>query len=302
VLEKPFLTITKFNGRNNVDAAENIGPYYFQDDTNVDLDDYGKPSRRDGRTLWKSGTGPGCYKWLFGVGYGTLAVKTTQLVLIFPNKSEVVLRSDLLLNRRMVYQKVLNRAYYTNGQVIGYVENGTDNSLSASGNFKDVLPAGDFLAYYRSRLWVGVGSRLYMSDFGKFDQYDTRYFGKGFAAQLTMVGAVNDGLYVATDRTFFVAMTDPMNFQEQKVPELVPYGAKPHQIAALDGGLITKDKTYAGRVLLWNSPQGICLGTDGGQFENLTGQYYIPPDGGDGTAFFRKNANNTNQVIFTISQ
>ncbi len=301
---RPYETFKGFpKGINNVDDPLSLSSHELTLGSNIDLDNDGIPSRRKGRTLWKTGA----YKWLYPTSFGMLAVRANNLVLLFADASEVILRSDLLPDLHMVYERVLDRVYYTNSQVIGYVRAGSNVDLPQPSELnKTILPAGKFLRYHNARLYVGTGNKLIMSDPGKFDQYDERFFGKQFEAPMTMVEAVKDGLFIGAGYTYFLNMADPMEIKPGALTRVAEYDAIPYTATKIDGGLVVQQfgqpKTIPGTVIIWGSEMGICLGTNGGDFENLTAQRYRLPAGARyGAVIYRKeNHKKTSQVIMTV--
>jgi len=301
---KPFAVFSKWDGINNVDDGMELSPSELQKGQNIDLDDAGRPSRRKGFTPIPALAGN--FRWMWSDGVTCLAINVTDrsLVQIFPNYSTSLLLDGVDPDRRMEYEKVLDRIYYTNDQIIGFVQGGNNYTLPvAQGAFKATLPPGKFLKQFNSRLWVVVGNKHIMSDIGKYDQYDERYFGKQYENPITMSEIVNNGMFISAGKTFFLAMTDPMEQVKGALVEKAPYGAIPYTAVSIDGGLVVKDKTISGKVIIWGSEEGICLGADGGEFENLTIQKYELPAGKMGAALYRKkNHKGTSQVVMTIAQ
>jgi hypothetical protein len=100
------------------------------------------------------------------------------------------------------------------------------------------------------------------------------------------VRAVRDGMYISNGRaTYFLSGLDPQEFSMVKVDE------EPAILgtdAILDGGLVGED-AIAGRVILWLSPGGICLGAAEGVFRKISKDYYRPSISFTGASIVRKN-------------
>ena len=292
----------KFSGINNaVKDSKHIASTELQVGKNIDLDNYGKPRRKKGYQIWKAGK----YRWGWSDGDLCLAVRDTFLVQLLPDASEVVLRSRIDPDSRMVFERVLDRIYYTNGAIIGYIQNFSDNTLSATGQFKATLPPGEFLAYQGSRLFVARGNVLAFSDPGWPDQMDLRFNYRQLKDPFTLLEAVGDGLFFADgSQTYFwkTEGKDLLAIENDIITILSDYGAIPHATTTVDGKLVAGDKTIPGKVKFWATPKGICAGSDGGQFENLTLGKYEVQNGYSGAGFWRNNWQGVSQAIFTINR
>lgn len=288
-------------GVNNVEDAQNLTDREAVKLENVDLDDMGKATLRKGKTLLLSGA----YKWLSNVDPDVcLALYGDSLVSLLPDFSgHMVLKTGLLANR-IVYAKVLDRIYWTNGQYFEYVQNSASHALpTPTEEFKEVLPPGEFLEYHAGRLWVGRAGNLWFSDALVIGQKDSRMAPKAFEGNLTLVKSVKNGMFIAdTKKTYFMAIKDPTELVPDALKPVAFYGAIPHAVAQVDGALVASGKTENGKMLFWASEKGICLGNDDGEFANVTMQRYEMNEGYTGSALARKNHRGTSQVIMTITQ
>ena len=288
-------------GLNNLADGTDLSNDELAKASNIDLDDDGNPSRRKGQTSVLAGN----FTSLWSDKDTCLAVNVTAraLVQIFTDYTTATILTGVDPARRMVYGKVLDKIYYTNGQIIGYLQGNGNYSLPTPvGEYKATLPPGEFLKLFNNRLYVGTGNKLIMSDVGEYSQYDERFFGRQFGKSLTLLEAVNDGLFVADDKTYFIGVMDPLELKQGAIKDIAPYGAIKHASLRVDGSLLVKGKTVPGKIVYWASEEGICFGTDGGEFGNYTRQRYELPDGQVGAALLRKNHKGTNQVIITIAQ
>jgi hypothetical protein len=197
-------------------------------------------------------------------------------------------------NNRMSYAKWGDRIYLTNSTFIGYFNNGnlyslTDPELA----FKVPLPCGQFIAYYRGRLYVAKRNVLYISD-ALCDHYDVRTGYRQFESDITMLISADNGLYVSDGVTWFLAGGVPEEFGKDKV---FGKGAIPYTGVSIDGKYI--DEGLPGNYVLWTSVDGICLGDGNGKVRNVTCFRYAMPKSGIGGAVVR-NINGTIHYIVTL--
>jgi hypothetical protein len=100
---------------------------------------------------------------------------------------------------------------------------------------------------------------------------DQRKNFKQLPSRITFLSAVDDGIYVSDlDRTYFMGGGDP---GEAVLIGKAGFPETPHTTQKVDaarvGGL-----GLGGTGVLWASKMGICLGRGGGQFKNLTEDFY----------------------------
>jgi len=127
----------------------------------------------------------------------------------------------------------------------------------------DLLPAGTDLTSYRGRLYSALGSFLFFDESLTPGLYDPRKNFFIFGDLITMVQAVEDGIYVGTpSRVYFLSGTKP---SEMKLDVKATNGAFEHSSRLvdanmLDGKMIDTTKPCA----VWLSPVGYQIGTPSG--------------------------------------
>jgi hypothetical protein len=196
---------------------------------------------------------------------------------------------------RMAYALWDDRVYMTNETYIGYLREYTLSPLvSPEKNYKLPLPAGKFIAYYRGRLYVAKRNVLYISD-ALCDHYDVRTGYRTFEGDITMLIALDKGLYVADGKTWFVTGAEPDEFHRDKVldTDAIPYTAVVVNGKNIGDGL-------SGNLAMWVSKEGICLGDNDGKVKNLTRSRYAMSSHGVGGAVVR-NVSETVHYITTLS-
>lgn len=303
----PYKILGKWKGGiNNVKNPLDLSEAELADAIDVDLDNEGQASRKKGKTLLLAGK----YRWGWSDGTTCLAWRDGNLVLIAPDfQSDSVLLAGLS-DHRIVYKKVLDRIYFTNSQVIGFVRNNVAHTLPAPAEpFKEVLQPGTMLEYFGARLWVIRGNQAWPSDALAVNQRDSRMAPKSFPGEITLFKAVKDGIFVGhaanepgiTGKIYFMEMGDVENPATTGLKPLAHYNAIPHCVISVEGGLVTIGKTIKGNVFFFGTDRGICLGADGGEFANYTIQRFVFPKGKEGAAFFRENHKGTPQVIMSVN-
>ena len=304
-MQNPFIdaasqqAVDKFSGINNVDAATRLSPavvnqayvYPLQEATNVLIDNTFQISSRLGyesvlagtdiHSLWSDG------KACFFCDDGTLKEMDT----IYGLKT---LKAGLMAGARISYAPCNDRYYFTNKYDIGYIKDNASYELSdPSREFKMPLPAGQLIEYFLGVLYVARDNILYIAD-PLCDYYDTRTGYRIFNKDITMLRAVDGGLYVSDDRVWFVKGRANEDFERDEVyssPAII------HTDVSVSGKFI--DDTMVGKVAIWTGENGICLGDANGTVLNLTDFRFTFAARGQGTGFIRE-VDNIRHYINTL--
>lgn len=193
---------------------------------------------------------------------------------------------------RVSYIQWNDKIYLTNGLYIGYYD-GSLNALSNPDvNYKVPLPAGRFVTYYRGRLYVAKGNVIYISD-ALCEHYDVRTGFRVLEGDITMLVAVEEGLYVSDGKTWWIQGGEPEEFQRVKVLE---YDAIPYTAVVVDGTSLSEN---TGSYVIWTSERGICVGSGKGEVKNVTSARYVMGSHGRGGAVIR-NVNEVEHYITTL--
>ena len=292
---EPKEEFSGFLGINTLADEAKLSPREFREASNVDIDNRGLASRRKGTTQTVA---LGTYHSLWSNGDVMLGVVGSDLEFFYEDMTTKTLRSDLLTGERMSYVDINGVPYYSNGQVIGRVENETSNSLpDPQKKYKIAMKAGHLLEYFKNRLYVARGSVLWFSDPMYFNSVDMRKNFKQFSGYITMIKAVDDGIFISADKTYFMSGRSPDDFSLHVVAD---YKAIIHTAVRVDGSQIGEDD-ISGDVIVWTSEKGLCLGANGGSFKNLTSKKYRMPSGiVEGTSLYRENGKGTAQFLTII--
>jgi len=296
------IAFDKYAGIKDVcDVLETLQPFLRQA-TNVDINDDGKVvSRRDG-----SGAPliAGSYHspWSNRARTVMLAVVGADLVAADPLNLAVptrVIRSGLTPGLAMTYAEVNDLIYYSNSQVIGFIEAGMDTAFPAitkTGGSR--LPAGHILRYYRQRLYSVLGGRVAPSAALDYGRAVLRKDFLWFAGHITMFEAVDDGIYMSYgNTTVFLAGSKPNDFVVKPVAD---YPAISGTAEVFDASLVSGRVPLQGPAVYWMSTEGPCIGYAGGQMINLALTKVIPLAGHAGASIVRKNRKGFMQVLTVL--
>lgn len=284
------VSVERFFGVNNVDEAyrlfpvvkDNVNVYPVREANNIDIDNTYAASSRSGYTSVLSGTD---IHSLWSDGARCFYVDGTSLKELDVNYNSTVLRV-VTSSARMVYVHVNDRYYFTNGYEIGYIKGAaTYGCMDPSREFKLPLPAGSHIEYFMGCLFVSVRNVLYISD-PLCDYYDTRTGYRQFTDDITMIRAVDNGLYISDKKVWFVRGkgNDEFNRVEVESSPAIPYTDVRTSAESMGYGV-------SGDVALWTAASGICIGDSGGTVKNLTEDRYHMAEYGRGSAFIRNKEN-----------
>ena len=296
-IESPLFSFSRFSGMNNVEEAFRLpvtrdAHWNILADMetleNLDIDNSMVLSTRPGSDLELAGTD---VHSLWSDGTTCLFVDTPILYSL--SKAYAATELGTVGSGRMSYAPWNDRIYLTNGNYIGYLKDTLNALVDPGMTYKVPLPAGKFIAYYRGRLYVAKGKVLYISD-ALCDHYDIRTGFRVFANDITMLVAVDKGLYMADGETWFISGAEPEEFHRDKVLDV---DAIPYTATVINGEYVGDG--LQGNHNLWVSAEGICLGDSSGGVKNLTRSRYHMGSYGVGGAAVR-NVNGTVHYIATL--
>ena len=223
-MSEHFLNIKAFLGTDNtsdlasVSRQRKAGIFFYKLD-NVDIDDNGKPHRRDGydsaiysgssiRSLWANDK-----ICLFADGTNLKYLNSYNIA------SNLV--SGIALTDTFSYVEHGNLVYFASDFIIGYINADTATSYpfpEPGQTFKIKMIGGQILEFYNSRLYAAHGCNLFFSDATIPTRMDARKNVIAFPNRITMVKAISDGIYVSDSKgVYFEAGRDVSEFAEKKV-------------------------------------------------------------------------------------
>jgi hypothetical protein len=297
-----------FKGLKNTVARERLGPDELERAINIDLDDVGQARRRRGYVRKQ----PGRWHSVRSFTLKVLGVKDGQLVLINPDYSYVDL-GVTVGPEKLAYTEVNGDIYFCNNAASGVVK--VDDSVGPWGQTNgqglwlspviDETPtlgpvAGELLGdpihatdleAYKGRIYLADRKTLWATELYRYHLINrTRGFMQ-FEADITLVMAVDDGMYVGTQAgLYFIQGT---------------YGAFKLSIINADavipgsGQVVPTELVHpqarngpvpAGSSAVFMTSGGIIAGFDGGSCYNLTIDAMVFPGGISAAALFRQDS------------
>lgn len=142
--------------------------------------------------------------------------------------------------------------------------------------FMSPMPPGRILREYKGRMLVASGPVIWISE---PYAHDLVHRGRGFLqfpADVTLVEPVDGGVFVASDKTYFLAGSGPADWV-QRLPVL-DYGAI--------FGTAVRDRDNRP---IWQSERGTVMGLVDGQAKNLTEAHVAPDSGTTGAGLYREH-------------
>jgi hypothetical protein len=142
--------------------------------------------------------------------------------------------------------------------------------------------AGKFLEYYNGRIYFAVGNILYWTLPFAYHIVDYRENFVQFPEDITDVAAVDDGLYVGADKTYFLGGDKPQDFTVKDVTDDVIVS---YTMVVVPASKVLKEGDDP--VVVWTGHRGVWVGGPGGQITNITEDRYVPKSATEGTAVIR---------------
>jgi hypothetical protein len=267
-------TIYRFVGMNNVKDPANIAPIPSRNPipsysemteiVNFDCDNDGKAKTRRGSTL----VYPTAVHSGWTDGKACLFVDNGYLKQLLTDETIAIL--GIVGAGQMSYAALPDGILCSNGRGIWFLKGGSLDPLSLEDDraFKAILPAGQVLAYVSGRVLCGVGRSILYTDAYSLC-IDTRKCEMPVKSQVTMIQAVDSGFYVSDqDGVYWHNGLDPT----QEGLLRVTTDGDP----ALPGGSLPVEAKYfgldgvTGKVAVWYSTRGFCIGTNSGQVINIS--------------------------------
>jgi hypothetical protein len=286
------------SGINNVADPTKLDSHQLIYAYNIDISDKGKPSRRSGNT--KKVTPSGVIHSMFGDGKMCFYVENGVLKRLHEDYTSTVLRTNVA-NYHMSYVEINDKYYYSNPSVIGYIENGENNLFATpTAEHRYKPPPGQHIEYYNGRIYIARNETIWYTDVNYFNQVDKRYNFLKFENEITMLRAVDDGLWVCVgdinrQSTYFIQGAVREEFTRRCFAN---YGCiEGSDITIKDGSKVGEG--LSGTVAMWASDEGICIGANSGRFINVTQGKFNTPDKRFGAGLFREQ-NGLAQYITTL--
>lgn len=303
------LEFGNFTGINNVDPAIRLKPNELSSALNVDLDNEGFATRRDG--VVNKVPLSGSVHSLWSDERICLYVDDGVLKRLFPDYSVSTLRSSVS-NYAMSYasapnspDKTEDTIYYTNTNVIGYINAQGENKLFADPGiqFRSAPEPAQHIEYYNMRLYLGDNQTLWYTDAGALGRINKRFNNIPLDDEITMIKAVDDGIWVSTGdkygKIFFLSGNTPQSFTRIDKARYGIIQGSPVKIN--DASSIFPEIGISGKAVIFATKHGVCIGGNGGRFINLTYNKYKLTDNRFGAGLLREIDNKVHYITTTWS-
>lgn len=300
----PIVEYSMFSGINNVDDPTKLFPVRTDDGeiypltvaVNVDIDNTRRLKIRPGSKKVITGTMIHSL-WNTPDESRAFFVEGDKLYLVNDDYSVTQMVSGLSEGFRMSYEEVNGNVYFTNNQIIGYIDSGNvyHALTDPATNYKVTLPPGRFICYYNGRLYVANGSILWVSDPMALTRLDMRRGFIAFHGAITLLRAVDNGLYLADGEIHFLKGD---SLKELKIDGNVNCATIPYTDVVVDGQYVGNgEKT--GKHVFFMSEKGICVGDPDGVIENVTEKRYRLGEHSHGAGVI-VNENDMTRYIVTL--
>lgn len=254
---------------------------------NIDLDDRGLPSTRDGYALF--GPMVGAHSGYSSSGV-FVYVRKGVMYRFYPASKTSVPLVGVGNDNKMRYCDGAGRIFFTNGVVIGEISDGSARLFAAPDNdLKEMTPPGQAIAFFRGRLWTFFEELLCMSDDTHLARTDSEAGFQPFTEPGRVIAPMSSeqscGIYVGTEKALYYgegAVITKMAFIK-----VLDAPVKDVPIQYVDAFRVYGLKTE-GRFPLIHTDAGVCLGLPLGQTINLTEEKFEMPSGTTGASMIRK--------------
>lgn len=158
--------------------------------------------------------------------------------------------------------------------------------------FDTSITGGDIIEYFRGRLYraglldgVAVVTNTKPMEFDTVDVRDYITYLSG--EEVTMVGAVDDGIYIGTASEVIFLQGDAPTESGFSIRQVLPYGVIKGTRVRSNGNKVLAGQIQ-GTVIIFASHKGVCVGGNGGNLVNLSWNKVSYDYGTTGRAFIRE--------------
>ena len=301
------VTIQEFDGLLNTRALERLGPKDLFKASDVDLDDAGQARRRRGQTLVDAADYHSLYassEHVFVVRNGTLG---------YLDDASAFHSLGMSAGSPFVaYTEVAKDVYFSSSAVSGVIRpdltvgawgqrggagewvspviTPTDTLQPISGQLLVPPPLATALTYLNGRIYLAAGRVLWATElylYGLVDRTRTYFY---YEDDITMLGAVDDGIYVGT--TQGVYFQSGPSLREMKREPATVGGALPGSLVVVPRGMLAPDVVGGlpadqQDVVMFTTTQGIHVGMNGGVVKNVSAARVVMPAAQRAAAMFR---------------
>ena len=280
---KAFPGIDNTSDLASVSRPRKAGVYFYEID-NIDIDDNGKPHRRKGfDTPIFTGTN---VRSIWANDNVCLFAEDQYFCKLNDDNSVTILIYNVDETDPFCYVANGDTVYFSNNSIVGYV-NRDGNSYpfpDPNQTYKVRMVGGHILEWYNSRLYAGNDANLFYSDAAIPTRMDTRKNAIAFHSRLTMVKAVDNGIYVSdSDNVYYEGGMDATAFVETKVLNFPA-------IEGMSVATVLKKGKAVRRVVYWMTKYGPYAGYNDGTVVPMQGGLFHLDGLESGTAVIKDGA------------
>lgn len=161
--------------------------------------------------------------------------------------------------------------------------------------FKSPLPAGNGITYFAGHLYVTVNNHIFFSDPMEFELCDQRSSFLSFPDPVTLVAPMDQGMFVGTTKEIvYLSGRNPEQFVSTPVAN---YGAIPGTLTYPPVDKAPRGENITGKVALWLTENGVCVGLSSGQMINATSDRYDFDAGSKAAGLFKIKGSATQYLV-----
>lgn len=311
----PFST---FAGLKNTVSSERLEPADLEAAVNVDIDDAGQLRRRRGQTEVAAGN----FHSLSSSTVRTYVVKDGAICLVNPNYTFTQLLAGAGPDP-VCYQQPGDDVYFSSASVSGIIRsdlsvdewgaevspgvwwspvvNPTATLSPIKGKLLGKPPMATAIVVYHGRMYLASENVLWVTELYAYSKVDKTRNYVMFEANITMLGAVEDGIYVGTEAGvwFLSGAAWPMRRVSVTDDAVVAGSMIPVPGDLVNPGGQSGTSPTKGAVMFMTTG-GLCVGMDGGACYNLTQTRHLFPAAQSGAAMFRKQ-DGLNQYVGVLN-
>lgn len=137
-------------------------------------------------------------------------------------------------------------------------------------------PPGEILEYHNGRIYIGNNNIMWFTEPLRYGLVKAMKGWIQFPKKITIIKAVDDGIYVCADRTYWISGVDTAQFHQR---EVLPYGA----VFGTGVNIPNYD------AVAWFSKRGIVFGGENGEVLNIMQDRVAVAEYGYGTMLWREH-------------
>lgn len=299
------IILQQFAGMRNNVGAERLSIQDLEKALNVDIDDAGQARRRRGFTSKSSGN----FHSIYTTPTGVIGVKNGTLGRISTDYTFTGLVS--VGSARLSHTQVGTTTYFSSAITSGKIDGDTVSTWGAltsegtwvspvitptdtlgaiGGRLIGAPPLATEIEYYKGRIYLAADRWLWATELYLYDYVDKTRGVVAFEDPITMVRAVNDGLFVGTETTlYFLRGTLAEGLKREIVIQTpVVRGSSVIVPTSRVSPVMRQGSTTEGQGILFLTQGGIFVGLDGGQVYNLTQDRMVFPASTSAAALYRE--------------